>query len=340
MPEREAQQERALTVVRSLLSRVMRLQLAQVEPDRTLTQLGLDSLLAVELKNRIMTELETSVPVVELLRGNTVLELARDLHRRLAARAQGTVQPSVTAPTEPISTESSEPAPVTQPSSTADLVPLGPNQHWFFARNLENPHHWNMAALWEVTRPIPAANLQAAVVAVIAHHELLRARFTRSGGEWMQRITTGQEGVPCTVVSLAELPPKQQSEAIEAQIAESQSSLDLERGPLLNVTYFDLGPGAPARLLTVIHHLVSDVYSQQVLVADIALACQQLEHADAIRLPAPSRLRPRRPDGERASLLGRAALAEQPASSGLRGQRLEYHPFGEDREGRDEHRGN
>ncbi|HMA94587.1 MAG TPA: acyltransferase domain-containing protein [Polyangiaceae bacterium] len=288
VPELEAQQERALTALQSLLSRVMRLQLAQVEPERTLTQLGLDSLLAVELKNRIMTELETSIPVVELLRGSTVLELARDLHRRLAARAQGTVQPSVTAPTEPISTESSEPAPETQPSSTADLVPLGPNQHWFFARNLDNPHHWNMAALWEVTRPIPAANLQAAVVAVIAHHELLRARFARSGGEWMQRITTQQEGVPCTVVSLADLPPKQQSEAIEAQIAESQASLDLERGPLLNVTYFDLGPGAPARLLTVIHHLVSDVYSQQVLVADIALACQQLEHGDAIRLPARS----------------------------------------------------
>lgn len=263
------QRERALLALRSLLSRVLRLELGAVDPERTLNQLGLDSLLAVELKNRLMTELEVNFPVVELLRDTTIFELGNVLHERLRQRLQGS---------------DAEPA----QRSTASALPLGPNQHWFFSRRLENPHQWNMAALWEVTRPVRADQLQSAVAAVLARHELLRARFIETPSGWEQRILDDNGDIPSAVISLADVPQQEQDSAIERYVAERQAKLHLSLGPLLDVTYFDLGPKAPGRLLTVIHHVVSDVFSQQVVVADIELACQQLERGGSVRLPPPS----------------------------------------------------
>ncbi|MFZ5893567.1 MAG: condensation domain-containing protein [Myxococcota bacterium] len=266
-PTREESAERAFAAFRKLLARVLRLSAQQINADASLSQLGLDSLLAVELKNRILTELRVNVPVVELLREVRIAELGASIFARMLPLSESTSR-SVNAATNEVLE-----------------VPLGPNQCWFFARQLQNPHHWNMAALWDTTRPLDAPKLNAAVAAVVAQHELLRARFTRSEGGWHQRVLPNESRVPCQVVSLADVPAEARAETIEAHIIARQAELDLTHGPLLDVTYFDPGHGEPGRLLTVIHHLVSDVFSQQIVVADLELLYQQLERNEAPVLP-------------------------------------------------------
>jgi acyl carrier protein len=54
-----------------------------VEQDQPITTMGLDSLMAVELKNRIEADLQVVVPIVQLLQGPTVETLAEDLLKRL-----------------------------------------------------------------------------------------------------------------------------------------------------------------------------------------------------------------------------------------------------------------
>lgn len=56
----------------------------QIEPGTGLSGLGLDSLLAMELRARLNTELGTALPVVALLSNAPVTELVAQLYAGLA----------------------------------------------------------------------------------------------------------------------------------------------------------------------------------------------------------------------------------------------------------------
>ncbi|MGC4093803.1 MAG: KR domain-containing protein [Polyangiaceae bacterium] len=262
------QYERVLLALRELLARVLRLKLEQVDVQASLSQLGLDSLLAVELKNRLFSELSVSFSVVELLRETRIDELGRTLQQRLCS-ASGQQQLA------PRRSESGE-------------LPLAPNQRWFFARKLPNPNHWNMAATWEVARRLDPDRLRQAVECVLEFHPTLRARFEHTESGWRQSIAARGSRDACHLLSLAGASPKEREQLMDEHAARRQAAFDLSQGPLLDVSYFDFGEREGGRLLTVLHHLVSDVFSQQIVVADIELAYRQLESGAAAQLPTAS----------------------------------------------------
>ncbi len=59
----------------------------QIDPHRSVMALGLDSLMAMELRNRLQTMLGVEVPVADLLQGPSVTELAQQLLSRLPGLA-------------------------------------------------------------------------------------------------------------------------------------------------------------------------------------------------------------------------------------------------------------
>ena len=61
--------------------------------DRALTDLGLDSLMAVELKNKIEGDLRMNIPVTYFLEGVTVAALSQKLHQQFSER-DGSVRSS------------------------------------------------------------------------------------------------------------------------------------------------------------------------------------------------------------------------------------------------------
>lgn len=95
-------------VLRSLLcdklARVLGSSAAQLDADKPLTELGLDSLMAVELRNWIEGELSVNLPIVELMQGLSASGLAGVLLDQLdkdasaAQRADHVAQPVETAP--------------------------------------------------------------------------------------------------------------------------------------------------------------------------------------------------------------------------------------------------
>ena len=56
-----------------------------LNPDQSISTLGLDSLMAVELKNRIETDLGIIIPIVQLIEGPSVNQLSELVHSKLAA---------------------------------------------------------------------------------------------------------------------------------------------------------------------------------------------------------------------------------------------------------------
>jgi acyl carrier protein len=73
--------------VNEQVARVLGLSPSQLDIQQPLTNLGLDSLMAVELKNRISADLGVNVPMVKFLQGFSVAQAATLLLDQLTAEA-------------------------------------------------------------------------------------------------------------------------------------------------------------------------------------------------------------------------------------------------------------
>ncbi len=168
---------------------------------------------------------------------------------------------------------------------TGDL-PLTPIQHWFFEQNLEDPHHYNQAFLFEVSGRLDRKLLQTALQAVNHHHDALRLRFVRQNGTWRQFYSAIDPPVLLDVIEIENLSEESQREAIASAAASAQTGFNLQHGPIWRVVYFDRGQDDSGRLLILVHHLAVDGVSWRPLLEDIETAYSQLSRMLPVQLPA------------------------------------------------------
>jgi amino acid adenylation domain-containing protein/non-ribosomal peptide synthase protein (TIGR01720 family) len=223
--------------------------------------LGGDSLLAIQMVSRA-GRAGISLSLRQLFRHQTVAELAAAVEAAPAVRAE---QGWVTGP-----------------------VPMTPGQVWFFDRvagNLRAPHELSSKAFLEFREPVPAAAVARAVARVIFQHDALRLRVSRCDGVWEQH-DAGPEAIvdSWAHADLSALPEPAQDAAIPDVARQLLGRGDLE-GPLSRFLLFTLGPERPARLLILLHHLVSDGPSWSILREDLETALRQAAAGEEIDLP-------------------------------------------------------
>ncbi|KAB0494815.1 non-ribosomal peptide synthetase [Pseudomonas vancouverensis] len=158
-------------------------------------------------------------------------------------------------------------------------VPLTPAQHYFFEQAIAQRQHWNQSLLLTPRAALDPGALEAALVAVINHHDALRLRFIDSADGWQQRHTA-----PVETSGLWQRHGVSTQE-LTALCDEAQRSLDLADGPLLRALLVNLEDGSQ-RLLLVVHHLVVDGVSWRVLLEDLQRACTQAAAGQPVALPA------------------------------------------------------
>jgi non-ribosomal peptide synthase protein (TIGR01720 family) len=164
-------------------------------------------------------------------------------------------------------------------------IPLTPIQHWFFEKELAEPHHWNQAMMIELRQPLDTGVLEEALHSLLAHHDALRLRFVLNGGDWRQFNAEPEDASIFSSLDLSTLDAERQAEAIAKRLDELQASLNLQDGPLLRACLFDLGASLPGRLYIIIHHLAVDGVSWRVLLEDLQIAYRQLSEARTAQIP-------------------------------------------------------
>jgi len=166
------------------------------------------------------------------------------------------------------------------------LAPLTPIQHWFFEQNLPQPDHWNQSIMFEVRQKIKPDLLKLAIQHLIRHHDALRLRFKNIELEWQAEYANIDDVIPFNWIDLSNLlESNHQSSMVESIAEQLQASLNLAKGPMIRVALFDLGTQQNSRLLIVIHHLVMDGVSWQILLEDLHTAYLHLSQGNTLKLP-------------------------------------------------------
>lgn len=165
-------------------------------------------------------------------------------------------------------------------------MPLTSAQAWFFdalAPTMTNPSHFNHPYYLELRRPVPVEHLRAAVTELATHHDALRLRFPRAG--W-QEHAPADGAVRFDSHDLTDVPAADREAVMTDLASAAQSGLDLVAGPILRAVHFGLSGTAPDRLLVIVHHLVVDGVSRNLLLTDLAALCRAPAAGRRTALPA------------------------------------------------------
>ncbi|MGH3612359.1 MAG: condensation domain-containing protein, partial [Pseudonocardia sp.] len=175
---------------------------------------------------------------------------------------------------------------VVEQGSVSGVVALTPIQHWLFETNPGYPERFDQSMVVELAEGVDEQALRCAFDAVMEHHDALRMRFECLDGHWRQ------DNAPVASVEvlqrrdLSGIDSGGQAAVVEEVAGEVRSGFDLGRGPLLKAVLFDLGVGQRPVLFVVVHHLVVDGVSWQILLEDLNTAYSQAASGESARLGA------------------------------------------------------
>ncbi|MDZ7286762.1 MAG: amino acid adenylation domain-containing protein [candidate division KSB1 bacterium] len=231
------------------IARVRGVPVTKISRQQPLNAMGLDSLMAIELKNTLDADLKMPLPIATLLQGPSISELAAQLLAQLAAPAPAAA-----------------PAPVMQAAVTPVTESrLSPSQRaLWFQHQLAPESVPNLVFFGRLEHEVDDAKLAAAFQKLVDRHAALRTTFFLREGEPWQRIHPQAEACFHTEQAAA-----WSEEQLRQRLDEEMHHrFHLERGPLLRAHLFRRGPGRDL-LLLVSHHIINDLWSQTIIMKEL-----------------------------------------------------------------------
>ncbi|WP_369546632.1 amino acid adenylation domain-containing protein [Bacillus velezensis] len=160
---------------------------------------------------------------------------------------------------------------------------LTPIQHWFFAQQYPDLHHYNQSVMLYFKEGLDESKLQKVMKKIAEHHDALRMVYLPADHGYEARNRGIGEGELFSLDVFSLLEENNPAETIETIANDIQQSIHLADGPLMKLGLFQCQDGD--HLLIAIHHLVVDGVSWRILLEDITSAYEQLQNREAITLP-------------------------------------------------------
>jgi len=242
----------------------------------SLLDLGLDSLMGIELRNWVKQALDLELNMAEFLAGPSIDELATQFHEQLLAGQ--TNENSNTLTTNGFA-----------PTQSADKIAIHPLSHgqqalWFIQQSAPDSSAYHVGLAFRIHSAIDVQALHQAFQHLVNRHAALRTTFsTAPDTEDLVQIVH-----PYQAVDFAQLDAPWSADELHTQVAEAYAvPFDLATGPLMRVRLFTStgsvslraqwapGPQAEALpnrdhvLLITFHHIICDARSTWTLLGEL-----------------------------------------------------------------------
>ncbi|WP_197361163.1 non-ribosomal peptide synthetase, partial [Streptomyces clavuligerus] len=274
----DPQKRRALVAERftGLAASVLRTAPERIDPAEGLGALGLDSLLAMELRGRVQAEFAIALPVVSLLSGTSVGELTDRLYTALTELLDsGAGEGGGAGAAEPELFEDAREYPLTQNQKAL----------WFLKQLNPDGFAYNIGGAVEVRVALDPELMFEAVRRTVDRHPALRTNFLLVDGRPVQRVSSG------AAVDLGMFDVRDQSwDEIHATIVtEYRKPYDLARDPLFRFRLFQRAPDRWV-IMKAVHHIVSDAISTFTFIEELLAVYEGLRRGEEPALaPVPAR---------------------------------------------------
>ncbi|MFB7915594.1 amino acid adenylation domain-containing protein [Streptomyces sp. NPDC056061] len=247
---------------------VLRTGADEIDPQAGLNALGLDSLLAMELRARLGSELGVAPPVVALLSGTTVGELVAQLHDSLAESVASEADGGDKTVVEVFEDEFHH--------------PLTQNQKalWFLRQLNPEGYAYNIGGAVEVRVALDPDLMFEAVRHLVARHPALRTNFLTVDGVPMQQVSPDRSAD----IALFDVRDQEWEDIHRTIVAEYRKPYDLERDPLFRFRLFKRGDDRWV-IMKAVHHIISDAISTFTFIEELLAVYEGLRQGRVPSLP-------------------------------------------------------
>ena len=234
------------------LSQLLRLEEQSIDFRTPLAEYGLDSMMAVELKNRIEKELKVVLQMVDLIQGPSIKQLALIIAGRLDDNA----------PDDWVKPQHEELVP-----GMKFKLSSGQESLWTLYRmNPESPAY-NVAFTTRIKNGFDIDKWKQSFEMLVNRHETLRLYFTETADGVYQSLMDGstEEIFDFNRINACEWSSEKLYDAVNAAY---KKPFHLEAGKLLRVDIFEESSGSCIMLITV-HHIACDGWSLWLLLDEL-----------------------------------------------------------------------
>lgn len=281
----EEQQQQLEEYLIEQIAKVLGLPPSQLDVEQPLNTLGLDSLMLIQLVNRVKKDFALELSIEALFENMTLLDLAQQLQTQLA-----------------LFKSESDDAPIMVTRTEAVALPLSFAQESFYSQIKLDPSNpfANLPFTLHFTGDLDIPALERSLNELVHRHAALRTTFDIVA-EKPTQIIHPTMNLPLSVVDLrsrsvsvraASLTGEGQSlSQAEQQITvqklsqkEAHESFDIVRGPLLRTTLLRLSENRHILLIT-LHHLITDGSSMVIFLQELGAIYQAFSQGKSSPLP-------------------------------------------------------
>ena len=232
---------------------------ARIDKDTPLTNLGLDSLMAIELVNRIEDKLGMSMPMGSVLNGPNIRDLSIPVLEKLLESAGDLSAGGGTGSTlELVEFEATGEMP--------EVFPLSEGQKalWFLNRLAPDSSAYNLVFSGKFRPLLDHDAMKKAFALIFERHPMFDVTFSTRDGEPVQTLHHNR-AFDFREHDCSNLDDDQLKDLITEH---ANRPFNLERGPVVRLELFKTADNAHVALLSM-HHIVSDAWSVAVMMQDL-----------------------------------------------------------------------
>jgi hybrid polyketide synthase/nonribosomal peptide synthetase FtdB len=246
--------------LKELIAHILRTDGEKIDVNNSLVALGIDSIMGVELNNRILAHFGERLSVVKLLGNLNIGKLAAELNSKIAILSES--RPSSSGD-EIQANEAVQPDNngLNSANPFADLeiedeypLSFGQKAIWFTHQLNPQSAAYNIGGVMHIPSTLNLEVLEKAINGVVQRHQGLRANFYVVDGEPVQRIYAERK------YHLSVIEGKDWETIRQQVIVDNQQPFDLETEPLFRIRLYCQADDSYYFAIT-IYHIVSDAWS-------------------------------------------------------------------------------